>query len=96
MVVEQVELNPIEGNEDELLAYVAANRGVLEHSKGCRHFMFGRGVEDPSKVFFVVTWDSLEAHKAATQTPEFAQFSGALRGFVTGAKAGHFEIVERR
>ena len=93
MVVEQVELNVIAGREEELLAFVAANRGVLESSKGIRSFTFGRGVEDPSKVMFVVGWDSLEDHKAATQRPDFQAWSGQLRGFVTGASAHHFAVA---
>ena len=36
-----------------------------------------------------------DALRNATQAPEFVQFSTRLRGFVTGAKAGHFEVVER-
>jgi len=94
MVVEKVELNVIAGREDELLQYVAERRAVIDDSAGCRAFIFGRGVEDPSKVFFAVTWDTLELHKAATQTPKFQEFSGGLRGFVTGAKAEHFTIFE--
>jgi quinol monooxygenase YgiN len=94
MVVEQVELNVIAGREEECLAFLAANRGVIEKSAGCRAYLFGRGVEEPSKVMLAVTWDSIELHKAATQTADFAQFSGALRGFVTGAKAGHFAVFE--
>lgn len=94
MVVEKVELNVIGGREAELLQYVAERRAVIDQSAGCRSFIFGRGVEDPSKVHFAVTWDSIELHKAATQAPEFQEFSGGLRGFVTGAKAEHFEIFE--
>jgi heme-degrading monooxygenase HmoA len=94
MVVEQVELNVMAGREEECLNVLAASRKVLETSKGCRSLMFGRGVEEPTKVMLVVVWDSLELHKAATQTADFAQFSGTLRGFVTGAKAGHFAVSE--
>jgi hypothetical protein len=43
-------------------------------------------------VFFAVTWDTIELHKAATQAAKFQEFSGGLRGFVTGAKAEHFAI----
>jgi heme-degrading monooxygenase HmoA len=92
MVVEKVELNVIAGREDELLQYVAERRAVIDESAGCRAFIFGRGVEDPSKVFFAVTWDTIELHKAATQAAKFQEFSGGLRGFVTGAKAEHFAI----
>ena len=94
MVVEQVELNVIAGCEEACLEFLAASRAVIETSKGCRSFVFGRGVEEPSKVMLAVTWDSIELHKAATQAPDFAQFSGTLRGFVTGAKAGHFAVFE--
>jgi heme-degrading monooxygenase HmoA len=94
MVVEQVELNVIAGREEELVRFVAENRQVLEKSKGFRSLSFGRGVEEPSKVMLVVGWDSLEAHKAATQQPEFQAWSGQLRGFVTGARAGHFAVAD--
>ena len=76
------------------MRHLAASRGVIERSKGCRSLMFGRGVEAPAKVMMVVVWESIELHKAATQNPDFAQFSGALRGFVTGAKAEHFAVFE--
>lgn len=92
MVVEQVELSAQAGREQELLAFVAETWRVLEPSKGFRSFTFGRGVEQPSKVYFVVAWDSLEDHKAATQGAAFQDWSGKLRGFVTGAAAHHFTV----
>lgn len=94
MVVEKVELNVIAGREEECLRYLEAHRGVIEGSKGFRSYLFGRGVEDPSKVSLMVGWESIEAHKAATQQPRFAEFSGGLRGFVTGASASHFAVFE--
>jgi heme-degrading monooxygenase HmoA len=94
MVVEQVELSVIAGREEECLRYLAENRSVIETSTGCRSILFGRGVEDPSKVMLVVGWESLEAHKAASQRPDFVQFSAGLRGFVTGASAHHFAVAE--
>jgi heme-degrading monooxygenase HmoA len=94
MVIEQVELHAAAGREEELLRFLAENRAVLESAKGFRSFLFGRGVEDPSKVMLVVGWDSLEDHKAATQRPQFQAWSGELRGFVTGASAHHFAVRE--
>ncbi len=93
MVVEQVELKVSPGREEECLKYLAATRGVIDNSKGCRSFIFGRGVEDPSKVMLVVSWDSLEAHQAAKTTPEFGEFSKTLYSFVTGGAASHFAVA---
>jgi quinol monooxygenase YgiN len=92
MVIEQVELHVAAGREEEMLRFLAENRGVLESSQGFRSYLFGRGVEDPSKIMLVVGWESIEAHKAATQRPDFQAWSGQLRGFVTGASAHHFAV----
>lgn len=93
MVIEQVELNVADGREEDLLRYLAQTRGVIEGSQGFRSYVFGRGVEHPAKVMLAVGWESIEAHKAATQRPEFAAFSQGLRGFVTGASAQHFTVA---
>jgi quinol monooxygenase YgiN len=94
MVIEQGELDIVEGCEDECVRFLAASRGVFENFKGCRSLKFGRSVEEPSKVMMNIAWDSVEVHEAATRTPEFAQFFEAMRGFMTGVKVGHFAVFE--
>jgi quinol monooxygenase YgiN len=93
MVIEQVELSVAAGKEQDLLNYLAETRGVIESSQGCRSYLFGRGVEHPSKVMLAVGWDSVEAHEAAKQRPDFVQFSTGLRAFLTGASAQHFAVA---
>jgi quinol monooxygenase YgiN len=93
MVIEKVELNVKPGQEEDCLKYLAETRAVIAQAPACLSYVFGRGVENPDKVFLVVGWESLEAHRAATQRPEHGQFSKGLVAFVAGASVEHFAVA---
>jgi quinol monooxygenase YgiN len=93
MVVERVEFNAVEGQVDALVAYLTSTRAILENSQGCRSVMVGAGVENPGKVFLLVGWDSIELHKAATQTDAFGAWREKLKGYVAGAAVEHFAVA---
>ena len=84
MVIERVEAEMIASRVEEFLRHLQATRGVIDNSKGCRAFTFGRGVENPSKVILLVTWDSIEAHAAAKEAAEFREWIKTLPGFFAG------------
>jgi heme-degrading monooxygenase HmoA len=93
MVVEMVEFSPPEGKEQPLVEFLAAARRVLEGLAGCRSVTCGRGVEHPSKVFLLVNWDSLEAHKAATSEPSFLAWRDQLIAQGCPATMQHFAVA---
>jgi heme-degrading monooxygenase HmoA len=92
MVIERCEFKVAEGREEEFLAVLESKRAFLESRKGAGKVIYGRGVEDPNKVFLAVSWDSVEVHKEATQSPEWPEFREALKGFVAGASVEHFDM----
>jgi heme-degrading monooxygenase HmoA len=93
MVVEMVQFTPPEGKEQPLVEFLARTRGVLEAFNGCRSVTCGRGVEDPAKVFLLVGWDSLEAHKAATSEPTFLTWRDELIAQGCPATMQHFAVA---
>ena len=93
MVIEMVQFSPREGQEDALVEFLRTTRGVIEKAPACRSYTCGRGVEDPSKVFLLVGWDSLEGHQAATQNAEFQEWRQKLVGFNTGATMQHMAVA---
>lgn len=93
MVIERVEAEVIASRVEEFLRHLQATRGVIDNSKGCRAFTFGRGVENPSKIILLVTWDSIEAHAAAKEPNEYREWIKTLPGFFAGRPAmEHFAV----
>jgi quinol monooxygenase YgiN len=53
-----------------------------------------RGVEDPEVYTLIVEWDSVEAHVALTNRPEFEQFGEAVGPYLAGTPdVRHIEPV---
>lgn len=82
------------GQEKE---FEEAYRGVaslLEDAEGSRGAVLHRGVEDPEVYTLVVEWDSVDAHVALTNRPEFEQFGEAVGPYLAGAPdVRHIEPV---
>jgi heme-degrading monooxygenase HmoA len=93
MVIERVEFEVKAGMEEDFLKFMQATRGVVDNSKGCQAFRFGRGVENPSKMILLVTWDSVEAHTAAKQPAEYVEWSKQLGAYLgSRPTVEHFAI----
>jgi quinol monooxygenase YgiN len=93
MVIERLEFEVIAGRVEEFLKFMQDTRGILDNSKGCRSFIYGRGVENPGKVMLLVTWESLEAHTAAKQPAEYVAWSKTFATFLGGRPAmEHFAV----
>ena len=93
MVIERVEFEVLAGREEEFLRHIQVTRGVIDNSKGCQAFTFGRGVENPAKMILLVTWDSIEAHAAAKEPSEYCEWAKQLPGFFAGRPTmEHFAV----
>jgi heme-degrading monooxygenase HmoA len=95
MVIERSEL-PIVGGKEQIFERAFAKAGqLLRSAKGCRDVRLARGVENPSGCLLLIEWDSIDAHKAFTSTPEFAQFRELVGVYFAGKPStGHFEPTD--
>jgi len=83
--------------EGQAEAFVEAYGGVasiLTEAEGSRGASLHRGVEDPASFTLIVGWDSVDAHTALTQRPEFGSFGEAIARYLAGRpEARHVEAV---
>lgn len=79
------EIAVFEVQEGQAQAFVEAYEGVaniLTSAEGSREVTLYRGVEDPDSFTLIVEWDSVEAHTALTQKPEFGSFGEAISPYL--------------
>ena len=94
MVIERLEFEVIAGRVEEFVKFVQDTRGILDNSKGCRAFQYGRGVENPGKVILLVTWESIEAHAEAKKPEAYVEWSKKFATFLGGRPAmEHFAVA---
>jgi len=83
--------------EGQAEAFVEAYGGVasiLTEAEGSGAASFHRGVEDPTSFTLIVEWDSVDAHTALTQRPEFGSFGEAIGPYFAGEPVvRHVEAV---
>ncbi len=83
--------------EGQAGAFVEAYGGVadiLNEAEGSRGASLHRGVEDPDSFTLIVEWDSVDAHTALTQRPEFERFGEAIGPHLAGQpEVRHVEAV---
>ena len=83
--------------EGQAEAFVEAYGGVanlLNDAEGSRGAVLHRGVEDPDSFTLIVEWDSVDAHTALTQTPQFESFGEAIGSYLAGQpEIRHVEAV---
>jgi len=84
-------------HEGQAEAFVEAYGGVanvLMDAEGSRGASLHRGVEDPDSFTLIVEWDSVDAHTALTQKPEFGSFGEAISPHLAGQpEVRHVEAV---
>jgi heme-degrading monooxygenase HmoA len=94
MIVERVELPVKAGQEQEFLKALAEGNKIIAAAKGCQSVTGGMGVENPSKAIMLIGWDTVDAHTAFTQTPEFGKLVELIAGFFDGEPAvEHFDCI---
>lgn len=94
MIIERAELPIKVGQEGEFLRFMEQGRKTLAGAKGCKSVVIGRGIEDSSKVIFLLEWDCVESHVEFTKTPQFEDFRKQVGPFVAGsASMEHFEVT---
>lgn len=93
MVLERAELIARDGMREEFLAVLRDQGAVLLRAiPGCRGVRVGGGVENPQKILLLVDWESLEAHDAFKQMPEYIELAKLMGPFAAGGAAEHFDI----
>lgn len=83
-VIEKVELPVAEDKADEFEAVLTKAVEMLLAPGGCRTLTVGRGIERPHVFLVTATWDSVDHHMAFRETPEMAEFVGAIKSYLTG------------
>lgn len=93
MLVERSDFTIREGAEEDFAAAMR-DKGlpILRAVPGASNVGFGRGVERPSAFTLLVTWESMDAHKAYNTTPECLEIRQLIGGFATGGAMEHFEM----
>jgi heme-degrading monooxygenase HmoA len=93
MLVERSELFIKEGMEEEFAAAMR-ERGtpLLAGIPGVRAVSMGRGVENPDKFILMIEWESMAAHDAFRDHPDYGPFRQVLAPFVKGGSMEHFNM----
>ena len=93
MLVERSELLVKEGMEEEFAATMR-ERGnpLLASIPGVRSVNMGRSVENPDKFILLVEWESMPAHDAFKDNPNYGPFRQILAPYVKGGAMEHFTM----
>ena len=93
MLVERSDLLVKEGMEEEF-ATTMRERGnpLLASFPGVLSVSIGRGVENPDKFMLLVEWDSMDAHDAFRNHPNYGPFREILAPYVKGGAMEHFTM----
>ena len=78
MIREIAVLNVQAGKGAEFEETYDSVASVLEEAEGSHGATLHRGVEDSDSYTLIVEWDSVEAHVALTEKPEFERFGAAI------------------
>jgi quinol monooxygenase YgiN len=93
MILERSEVEVAAGQEEAFLRYLQSTRRQVENLTGCRSYTFGRGVENQSRFILLLTWDSVEAHETATQSPEMIAMQPQFAKYAIGGAMEHFVVA---
>lgn len=93
MLVERSDLLVKEGKEEEFAAAMR-ERGnpMLASFPGVRSVSIGRGVENSDKFMLLVEWESMDAHNAFRDHPNYGPFREILAPYVKGGAMEHFNM----
>lgn len=83
-----------EGQGDGFVEAYNSVAHILTDAEGNHGAALYRGVEEPGSYTLIVEWDSVEAHTAVTEKPEFERFSDAVGPYLSGRPGvRHVEAV---
>lgn len=96
-VIERAELPVEDDKADEFEGVLKTAADLLLSPGGCRTLAIGRGIERPAVFLVTATWDSVDHHLAFRETPQFAEFVGAIKSYLVGPTGmEHFApLIER-
>lgn len=91
------EIATIEVKEGQEAAFEAAVKEAAPHfkkSRGCSALSLQRGVEQPTRYFLVVTWDSVEDHMVHFRnSPEFQEWRRLVSPYFVAPPTVHHTSV---
>jgi quinol monooxygenase YgiN len=85
MITEIATLTIDSENAAAFEAAVAQARPVFQSAKGCHSMALERIIEQPAEYRLLVQWDSVDAHMAFRDTPEFQIWRNLAGPFFVGA-----------
>lgn len=93
MLVERSELLVKDGMEEDFAAAMRERANPLLASlPGVRSVNMGRGVENPDKFVLLVEWESMAAHDAFKDNPNYGPFREIMGPFLKGGSMEHFNM----
>jgi heme-degrading monooxygenase HmoA len=79
VVTEFAKIQVKPGMEAKLEEGIAKSLLLFQRAKGCQGVALKRSVEDASRYWLVIKWDSMEAHtRDFIGTPDFSTFIGTV------------------
>jgi len=94
LVREIAEFRTLEGQAEAFVEAYGRVTNVLTDAEGSGGAVLHRGVEDPDSFTLIVEWDTVDAHTALTQRPEFESFGEAVGPHLAGRpEVRHVEAV---
>jgi heme-degrading monooxygenase HmoA len=94
MILEVAEIAIAPGREAAFEAGVAQAGPLFHAAKGCHGLQLQRGLEEPSRYFLVVRWDSVEDHMVFRESPAFPRWRELVGPHFAGTpKVQHVRVV---
>jgi quinol monooxygenase YgiN len=94
MITEIATLTIDPANAVAFEAAVAQASPVFKSAKGCHSMALERIIEHPGEYRLLINWDSVDAHLAFRETPEFQIWRGLAGPFFVGTpKVVHSEMI---
>jgi quinol monooxygenase YgiN len=84
MVREFAEFDVKPGTEQDFVAGVLACQEMFLSTPGCHGLELHRSVEQPQHFVLNIQWDSVAAHQAFRDGPDYARWRGTVGGFFAG------------
>jgi heme-degrading monooxygenase HmoA len=80
MIVENARIDVKPGSENDFEAAVAEAAPLFRAAKGCHGVQLQRGIENPSRYWLIVQWETLEDHTVTFRSSEAFTRWRALAG----------------
>jgi quinol monooxygenase YgiN len=84
MIDEIARIDVTPGSEAAFEAGAAEAAPLFKAAAGCHAMRLHRSHEVPGRYWLIIAWDSVEAHLAFRDTPEFAEWRRLVGGYFAG------------